>query len=203
MLAKVSPLASPLVLQRFAMPEHRGNRSDDRCTLGRRFPAALKPKFGASPEVAKLAEKFVMVNVEDDEEPEGAEYSPDGGYIPRILYIKNGEVQKDVYNTGGSDKYKCVSCPLPPRLSACPGKTRTRALHTCTLDHTQIHGQMSHDNGRERALGHAMQVFAEMHHEALQAATVASDNCAFVAAQVLLLERGCRRGGHGERRQSV
>lgn len=67
---------------------------------------ALKPKFGASPEVAKLAEKFVMVNVEDDEEPEGAEYSPDGGYIPRILYIKNGEVQKDVYNTGGSDKYK-------------------------------------------------------------------------------------------------
>jgi len=68
---------------------------------------ALKPKFGASAEIAALAKSFVMVNVEDDEEPTDSQFSPDGGYIPRILYMSaDGKVQPDVYNKEGSDKYK-------------------------------------------------------------------------------------------------
>ena len=52
-----------------------------------RCGTALKPKFGASAEIAALAKSFVMVNVEDDEEPTDSQFSPDGGYIPRILYM--------------------------------------------------------------------------------------------------------------------
>lgn len=47
-----------------------------------------------------------MVNTEDDEEPTGS-YSPDGGYIPRILFLNaDAEVDETIYNKAGSDKYK-------------------------------------------------------------------------------------------------
>ncbi|XP_033097064.1 thioredoxin domain-containing protein 12-like [Anneissia japonica] len=68
---------------------------------------ALKPKFADSSEIAQLSEKFVMVNVEDDEEPKDSKYSPDGGYIPRILFLEpNGDVRDDIINTAGNEKYK-------------------------------------------------------------------------------------------------
>ncbi|EDQ88428.1 uncharacterized protein MONBRDRAFT_37391 [Monosiga brevicollis MX1] len=68
---------------------------------------ALRPKFAANDEVAELSEKFVMVNLEDNEEPDDAAFRPDGGYIPRIIFTDaQGEVVDSIYNSAGSPKYK-------------------------------------------------------------------------------------------------
>ncbi|XP_022087741.1 thioredoxin domain-containing protein 12-like [Acanthaster planci] len=68
---------------------------------------ALKPKFADSEAIRDLSKKFVMVNVMDDDEPNDSKYIPDGGYIPRILFLNQaGEVQTDLINQRGNPKYK-------------------------------------------------------------------------------------------------
>lgn len=71
---------------------------------------ALGPKIASSEEIASLAPELVMVNVLDDEEPTGdlaKEYSPDGGYIPRVLFVHpEGRVLPEFFNEGGNPKYK-------------------------------------------------------------------------------------------------
>uniref|UniRef100_A0A914QHN5 Thioredoxin domain-containing protein n=1 Tax=Panagrolaimus davidi TaxID=227884 RepID=A0A914QHN5_9BILA len=51
---------------------------------------ALKKNFKGSnkrTELLELSKKFVMVNLEDDEEPDDERYAPDGAYIPRLFFL--------------------------------------------------------------------------------------------------------------------
>ena len=50
---------------------------------------------------------LLQVNTIDDDEPKGDQYTPDGGYIPRILFLDTeGTVMTQHVNKGGNDKYK-------------------------------------------------------------------------------------------------
>lgn len=63
---------------------------------------ALKPLIAASSAFAQVANSdFIAVSLTDDDEPKGAEYAPDGGYIPRVLFLSpEGKVEKSLINAG-------------------------------------------------------------------------------------------------------
>lgn len=65
----------------------------------------LKRRF-FDPAMAAASERFVMVNLDQDAQPEGLRYGPDGTYIPRVVFIDTqGNVDAGLSNPGRS-KYK-------------------------------------------------------------------------------------------------
>lgn len=47
----------------------------------------------------ELSEEFVMVNVDQDAEPDAVDYAPDGTYIPRVLFLDpDGQVDTELKN---------------------------------------------------------------------------------------------------------
>uniref|UniRef100_A0A8D8SKU1 Thioredoxin domain-containing protein 12 n=1 Tax=Cacopsylla melanoneura TaxID=428564 RepID=A0A8D8SKU1_9HEMI len=71
------------------------------------YARALGPKVANSDKIAQLGEHFELINVYDDEEPRDPKYFPDGGYIPRILFLNaDGEVDPTIYNERGSTEHK-------------------------------------------------------------------------------------------------
>ena len=48
---------------------------------------ALGPKFASSDAIHALADRFVMINVQDDDDTNSPDYALDGSYIPRIYFL--------------------------------------------------------------------------------------------------------------------
>jgi len=68
---------------------------------------SLKPKFAESKEIEAESQNFIMINLQDDEEPKDASFAPDGGYIPRIIYVSpDGIPRPDIFNKNRPDQYK-------------------------------------------------------------------------------------------------
>jgi len=63
--------------------------------------ARLKPKFAGSSEIKELADKFVMINTDDEKLVKSEKYKADGEYYPKILFLdSNGELLADEWNHG-------------------------------------------------------------------------------------------------------
>ncbi len=66
---------------------------------------SLRPKFDASKEIEALSGQLVMVNSADESKFTETEFSPDGGYVPRILFFDpEGNHLEEIVQR--SDKYK-------------------------------------------------------------------------------------------------
>eukprot|EP00899_Mesostigma_viride_P007990 jgi/Mesvir1/17192/Mv07611-RA.1 len=66
----------------------------------------LGPIFAQSSGIKSLANKFVMINVHDDEEPQGdAKFAPDGSYIPRIIFFDYEGNMMDVNVKASNPKF--------------------------------------------------------------------------------------------------
>ncbi|KHN83312.1 Folliculin [Toxocara canis] len=83
---------------------------------------ALKTTFRVSSrrdEFVKLSKEFVMVNTEDDEEPDDKRYSPDGQYIPRIFFLdEDGEPFKNINNKASYPRNSHYFPQLPKLIDA-------------------------------------------------------------------------------------
>lgn len=70
----------------------------------------LKPRF-SDPALVQASERFVMVNLDQDEEPQALRYGPDGQYVPRVLFLDaQGRVDASLSNAARS-KYKYFYMP--------------------------------------------------------------------------------------------
>jgi protein-disulfide reductase (glutathione) len=70
----------------------------------------LKPRF-SDPALVDASERFVMVNLDQDEHPQSLRYGPDGQYVPRVLFLDaQGRVDATLSNASRS-KYKYFYMP--------------------------------------------------------------------------------------------
>lgn len=65
----------------------------------------LKKEFARDKSVAKYSSKLLMVNLQDDEEPEDEAWAPDGGYVPRIFFLSpaSQKVETTIVNAGAEE----------------------------------------------------------------------------------------------------
>lgn len=71
---------------------------------------ALQPVF-FDPTLVDVASKFVMINVDQDLEPDVLKHAPDGQYIPRVLFFSaKGELDPELLNPSRT-RYKYFYTP--------------------------------------------------------------------------------------------
>ena len=71
---------------------------------------ALRPAF-ADPALVSLSDRFVMINVDQDEEPTSQQYGPDGRYVPRVLFFDSaGALDQELLNASRR-RYKYYYSP--------------------------------------------------------------------------------------------
>lgn len=76
----------------------------------------LKPKFAASAEIAAKSGELVMVQSSDESEYTQDTFSPDGGYVPRILFFRIPAEGEPVFLekiTQREDQYKYFHYDAP------------------------------------------------------------------------------------------
>ncbi|XP_066927374.1 uncharacterized protein [Clytia hemisphaerica] len=97
---------------------------------------ALKPRIQRSKEFAELSKKFVMVTVEDDDEPDEDQFDVDGAYIPRIFFLdSNGKVDESLRNEGKSFKKSRYAYGNVDQLMTNMNKALEMKLGERTEDH--------------------------------------------------------------------
>jgi protein-disulfide reductase (glutathione) len=70
----------------------------------------LKPAFSDA-EIEALSQRFVMVNADQDAQPEALAYAPDGDYIPRIVFISPQGVQDLTLKNEGRQRHRYFYTP--------------------------------------------------------------------------------------------
>jgi protein-disulfide reductase (glutathione) len=71
---------------------------------------ALRTVFADSDAIEHQAAHFNMVNLEDDEEPKDKAFQPDGGYIPRIMFLTSKGLVKRACSPGCMTSFSKVNC---------------------------------------------------------------------------------------------
>jgi protein-disulfide reductase (glutathione) len=78
---------------------------------------ALRPAF-SDPDLVALSDHFVMINVDQDLEPDSLQYGPDGRYVPRVLFFDpGGDLDANLLNPSRS-RYKYYYSPHDDLVAA-------------------------------------------------------------------------------------
>lgn len=73
---------------------------------------SLKQVFNEDPQIERLSEHFVMVHVDQDQNPAATLYAPDGQYIPRVLFLDpNGKLDPELGNPDRRHKFRYFYTP--------------------------------------------------------------------------------------------
>ena len=74
----------------------------------------LKGQFTKNNELQRLSKNFAFINCNSTEEPEDKSYSPDGDYVPRILFFgADGSPHPEIFNRLGKPEYKYYYVDAP------------------------------------------------------------------------------------------